>query len=345
MENLVSAETIEAIAINILERFKNIKEGDLTVLLVGKTGAGKSSTINSLFGAQVAPVSKYKPCTMTVECYFFEIHGIRFKIYDTPGLCDDLEEAGKDIRYLQTIKSRIHSVDCVWYVSRLDDNRLAGDEKRAIRLFSLALGPQVWQNSIIIFTHAGKVEREEFLGDLLERGNLMREEIAAHAGSDIAGQIPVLAAENKAPQLLPNGQTWLNTLYIQVFKRISDRGALAFVFATAELLKPEIEILDRSYSRPPLHLRPRSETQTNYTASSSAPVNVYTNVSVKGPHIVLKPSDVEEIDRRFWGLVKKTAKDWADKGDRRFGLPGKVVGAVAGAGVGIIKGIARRFFG
>ncbi|MCF4995417.1 hypothetical protein GIW70_12055 [Pseudomonas syringae] len=49
-----------------IQRMLNQKER-ITILLVGRTGVGKSSTINSLMGAEVAPVGKFTATTLQVE--------------------------------------------------------------------------------------------------------------------------------------------------------------------------------------------------------------------------------------------------------------------------------------
>ena len=103
-------------------------------LLVGRTGVGKSSTVNSLMGQDVAPTDAYQPMTSTVQPYPHTINGVKFTLVDTPGLCDELEEQGKDKEYLDLIQASVNAIDSLWYVTRLDDARVSSDEKRGIKI-------------------------------------------------------------------------------------------------------------------------------------------------------------------------------------------------------------------
>src|SRR5687767_6744481 len=112
----------------------------LTFLLIGRTGVGKSSTVNSLLGEQIAPVGDFEPTTFSVTEYTYDKNGIKILIYDTPGLCDDLPESGNDDSYLNLVKRKLDGVDVVFFVTELDSSRISGDEKRGIKKITEALG-------------------------------------------------------------------------------------------------------------------------------------------------------------------------------------------------------------
>lgn len=64
-------------------------------MLVGATGSGKSSTINSLFNTSVAKVGVgVDPETKDIECYQME----NLTIWDSPGLGDSIEKDGQYAR-------------------------------------------------------------------------------------------------------------------------------------------------------------------------------------------------------------------------------------------------------
>lgn len=103
---------------SIKEKLMGEKNKEFHFLLVGRTGVGKSSTVNSLLGKKVAEVGEYEPTTMDVKLFKSEIEGIRFTIIDTPGLCDDIDN-DNDEKYLKMIKEKADKVDVVWFVTKL----------------------------------------------------------------------------------------------------------------------------------------------------------------------------------------------------------------------------------
>lgn len=242
-----------AVVEEIKRRLKQKRK--LTFMLVGRTGVGKSSTINSLLGEEVAPVGKYRPTTVEIESYPHEHGGTNYVVVDTPGLCDDLPESGNDDRYIQKIKSQISEVDTLWYVTALDDTRLSGDEKRGIKLVSEALSEKVWSRAVIVFTCADKVDSADYDEALAERTAIVREEIAKYAPT-IAADIPSVAVTN-ASETLPNGREWLGELFTVVFTRFSEVGAVPFLISLEKDLKPETEEGDSSEAAEPKIKEPR----------------------------------------------------------------------------------------
>ncbi|KGF71642.1 hypothetical protein DO97_17055 [Neosynechococcus sphagnicola sy1] len=221
----------------LTQKLQQSKDKKFVLMLVGRTGVGKSSTINSLLGQEVATVGDFEPSTMRVSYYECELHGIKFDLVDTPGLCDDLEEVGNDQEYLAMIKNRVSHIDSMLFVSRLDETRVTGDEKRGIQLISLAFTPKVWEHAVIVFTHSNAIPADRFLEVVEKRTDLVEREIAHYAGMSIAGTIPSVAIDNLS-KTTPNGEEWLGELYTKVFVRISQGGTLPFLLATAQDLVP-----------------------------------------------------------------------------------------------------------
>jgi GTPase SAR1 family protein len=213
----------------------------LIFLEVGRTGVGKSSTINTLIGRDVAEVGHLTATTMEVKTYNLAINDIKIQLIDTPGLCDDLEEKGNDLVYIDRIKKGVpnQEIDLVLFFSSLmaDERSVLKDEKRAIRIISEAFGKKIWEQSVIVFTCAcsRNIVLYEYQNDLKEWTKILKKEIKEYAGEDIAEQIPSVAVDNNS-ETTPDGQRWLGNLYTTSIQRISDLGFLQWVIATEERL-------------------------------------------------------------------------------------------------------------
>ncbi|MBW4563995.1 MAG: 50S ribosome-binding GTPase [Mojavia pulchra JT2-VF2] len=232
-----SQETAKDFIADIIEKLQAQRGNKFIFLLVGRTGVGKSSTINSLMGTEIAKVGDYEPTTMEIKPYNSDIKGVNFTVIDTPGLCDDIEEAGNDYKYLELMRSNVSQVDSMWFVSRLDETRVTSDEKRGIKLISEAFKSTIWQNAVIVFTFAGNIDASKYELALKKRTELIRNEIAKYTGIGIANNIPSVAVDNKS-ETTPDGEKWLAELYTQVYARMSAKGAAPFLMATVERVKP-----------------------------------------------------------------------------------------------------------
>ena len=298
----------------------------LNFLLLGRTGKGKSSTVNSFFGQEVAPVGDYEPTTITVEQYDHEINGIPVRIWDTPGLCDDLEEEDNDRRYLQEVCEKIKEIDSVWFVASLDDTRVGADEKRGIQEISLALGKEVWQRGLIVFTFADKVSPDEYPQRLQKRAELIRQEISKYAGDRIARHILAVAVNNKG-NTTPDGEPWLGELFAKVFTRLDNNALAPFLLVMSDSLTV-------SRSARAAALVPAG------AGSSFGPPPLEEEM----PRIVLNSRQDQEVRNKLQsaGYTVTGAATGAGIGSLVLGPVGAVVGAVAG---GLIGWVSSKLFG
>ncbi|NJM72420.1 MAG: hypothetical protein HC862_20870 [Scytonema sp. RU_4_4] len=241
MTQLKERNSEESLIAEVKSLVKKARQRKFTFLLVGRTGVGKSSTINTLIGEKVAKVGKFQPVTENIGKYEYNIEGIPCTVVDTPGLADTSD---KDEQYISSIKSAVPEPDSMWFVTRLDESRVRDDERKTIKTISKAFGKQAWEKAIIVFTHADKVKSDDYNEYLTTRTKLIQEEIANYVNTDIAQQIPSVAVANNPedrPKSLPtpNGEPWLNELYTTVIKRISDNGLLPITMATAPRVRPQ----------------------------------------------------------------------------------------------------------
>lgn len=144
-------------------------------LILGRTGNGKSSFVNSVFGKHVARTHAFEACTSIVEHYALNTPLGDISLIDTPGFAEG-EELDDDLYRAKTIASHVQlgDVDVVLYVTRLDDHRLHADERRAIRAITRQFGQALWRKSWLIFTFAAEVESGRREAHVQERRSRLR---------------------------------------------------------------------------------------------------------------------------------------------------------------------------
>lgn len=229
-------------------------------MLVGRTGVGKSSTINSLMGEKVADIGDSEPTTFSVSPYHLRKYNVDFTIWDTPGLCDALDNAN-DQEYMKQIKDRVEDVDCLWFVSRLDETRLSSDEQYALLLITNTLGNDIWDRALIVFTHACNWSIEQrFEEALRERTAVVKEYIEKITKKD-QKNLGSVAVDNEFDKL-PSGEPWLPELFTKVVEQASNKGGIAFAASIGNETKtdrsdkePRIELNEPQKKRVELKMR------------------------------------------------------------------------------------------
>jgi predicted GTPase len=232
------AEVVRTFVEKLLDMFRRKRQ--FTFLLIGRTGVGKSSIINSLMGEQVAPTDEFEPKTVTVDEYTFEHNGHSFVLIDTPGLCDALPSFKHDRKYMRKIadklKSKQRDVDCVLYVTPLDETRVRADEQYAIKFLSKCLSEKLrrefWKHAVIVFTFADKVSPADFMNRLNRRKELIQKEIEKYAGKT-AQKIPAVPVSNTGRKT-PDGREWLGELFTAIVERSSRSGRCFFLSAMSQ---------------------------------------------------------------------------------------------------------------
>ncbi|KAI3742600.1 hypothetical protein L1987_60288 [Smallanthus sonchifolius] len=94
-----------------------------SILVLGKTGVGKSSTINSILNQAKANTNAFQPATDRVQEVVGTVNGIKICFIDTPGLLpSSTNTIGRNRKILHKIKKRIRKSppDMVLYLERLD---------------------------------------------------------------------------------------------------------------------------------------------------------------------------------------------------------------------------------
>lgn len=179
----VAQQCIDAIN----QKIKNLKK--LNIIVLGKSGVGKSTLINSLFRGKFADTGLGRPVTQSVKK--IEKEGFPLAIYDTPGfeLSRDQQNGVRD-EVMEIINKGLSSKDinqaihCIWYCINVGGNRTF-DESELKWLRGLTESNKVTQVPIIVvLTQSCPKSKAAEMKNLVERENL-----------DIVKVVPVLAQD------------------------------------------------------------------------------------------------------------------------------------------------------
>ena len=199
---------------------------------VGQTGVGKSETINSLFGKEVAKTNRFLPETKEVKPYQSRYNDVNYTIYDTPGLGEATGDEELDRHYLSLMTNQCSSPDILWHVLRLDDNRIRKADTAAIELIHETFGDEIWNRTLTVFTHADKLTPQEFQIVLNHKTQIVNEVITKVTDGKNKN-VPAVAVANKNPHT-PDGKDWLGELFTTSLEQLNPEHLNAFLLAFAE---------------------------------------------------------------------------------------------------------------
>ena len=215
------------------------KFNEMRILLVGKSGVGKSSFINCLFGCDMAGIGVVKPETTKVQPYSLELknEGVIITIYDTPGFGANKKGNQKIVQEIQRV---CELVDVIFLCFKIDDQFRAEDEL-TVTLLADKFKQKFWEKTLIILTRANmaipmgihkKKSKASYLKEMRDdlkgiiTGALTKAKVASIPPFLIAGEpdhspsgrmIPRIPCSDDS-QELPQEIDWLPAVIIELFK-------------------------------------------------------------------------------------------------------------------------------
>ncbi|RWW00511.1 hypothetical protein GW17_00036530 [Ensete ventricosum] len=204
-----------------------------TIMVIGKTGVGKSATINSILDEIKLPTDAFQMGTKKVQEVVGTVQGIKVRIIDTPGLVSSCSDQHRNEKILHSVKRFINKTppDIVLYFDRLDIQSRDYGDGPLLRTITNIFGTSIWFNAIVILTHAASAPPEGPNGSPLsyemfvsQRSHVVQQAIRQAAG-DVRLMNPVSLVENHSAcrinragqRVLPNGQVWKPQLLLLSF--------------------------------------------------------------------------------------------------------------------------------
>lgn len=170
-----AAQAAQKIMDEIKENYSSLTT--LNVVVIGKTGVGKSTLINSVFGENVAEVGLGRPVTQSIRK--LEKEGTPLAIYDTPGLELQGDHSAENLleQVTNLINEGIQSKDvnqaihCIWYCINTASSRVEPTEMNFLR----KLGENTKRCNvpvILVLTQAFSKKKTEEMVTALRKENL-----------------------------------------------------------------------------------------------------------------------------------------------------------------------------
>ncbi|KAM1003142.1 hypothetical protein ACFX2C_003504 [Malus domestica] len=215
-----------------------------TIMVLGKSGVGKSATINSIFDEKRFTTDAFQMGTKKVQDVVGTVQGIKVRVIDTPGLLPSWSDQRQNEKTLLNVKRFIKKTppDIVLYLDRLDMQSRDFSDMPLLRTITDIFGPSIWFNAIVVLTHAGSAPPEGPNGAassydmfVTSRSHVVQQAIRQAAG-DMRLMNPVSLVENHSAcrinragqRVLPNGQVWKPHLLLLSFasKILAEANAL-----------------------------------------------------------------------------------------------------------------------
>ena len=133
---------------------------DKISILLGQTGAGKSTFINAITDKKTCKIGNgTESCTSKIQQSNKSIDGYNYYFIDTPGL-DDGTGDDKNIFEIGNIKEKYPRINVFIICLKLDDLKLTSSLKKSlIKFMEIFPCPTFWEHVIILRTHSERSKK------------------------------------------------------------------------------------------------------------------------------------------------------------------------------------------
>ena len=235
LKDSVDASTGE-VTYSEYESKKNINKEKVNIIVAGKTGVGKSSLINYIFGKEVAKVGDGQPVTQEIQEYDFENDNIT--LFDTKGIeAKDYEKTLDNIKkYLelrQDSPDENDDIHIAWLCISERGDRVEEADRELLKILSKAGIPVIG-----VFTKRESKRESNFVNKVVE-DNLLPEAKAIVRVRSITEEVEI---EDNLVELKPKGA---EELLEETYKYMSEGRRNAIKKAQTAVLKDRIEAMSK----------------------------------------------------------------------------------------------------
>lgn len=218
------------------ESKKNINKEKVNIIVAGKTGVGKSSLINYIFGKEVAKVGDGHPVTQEIQEYDLENDNIT--LFDTKGIeSKDYEKTLDNIKkYLelrQDSPDENDDIHIAWLCISERGDRVEEADRELLKILSEAGIPVIG-----VFTKRESKRESSFVNKVVE-DNLLPEAKAIVRVRSITEEVEI---EDNLVELKPKGA---EELLEETYKYMSEGRKNAIKKAQTAVLKDRIEAMSK----------------------------------------------------------------------------------------------------
>lgn len=235
LKDSVDASTGE-VTYSEYESKKNINKEKVNIIVAGKTGVGKSSLINYIFGKEVAKVGDGQPVTQEIQEYDFENDNIT--LFDTKGIeAKDYEKTLDNIKKYLELKQdspdENDDIHIAWLCISERGDRVEEADRELLKILSEAGIPVIG-----VFTKRESKRESNFVNKVVE-DNLLPEAKAIVRVRSITEEVEI---EDNLVELKPKGA---EELLEETYKYMSEGRKNAIKKAQTAVLKDRIEVMSK----------------------------------------------------------------------------------------------------